>query len=123
MQISHPVKRNEFLKENRLLNKEDFKNVFSSVFKKIGCKYFFGLLKKNNLKNQRLGIIVSKSNVKKANKRNLIKRIIKESFRLNKEKIQNMDVIVLIKKEINQLKTKKEIRREIDRLWEKIETQ
>lgn len=123
MQISPLVNENEFSKKNRLLNKKDFEEVFSLAFKKVGNQYFFILLKKNNSNNKRVGVIVSKNNVRKANKRNLIKRIIKESFRLNKKKLSELDIVVLVKKEVNQLKTKKDVRREIDSLWEKIQTQ
>lgn len=117
MRIRQSIKSNQFTKKNRLLNKKDFNDVFSQADKKFGNKSFLILLKKNNLENQRLGIIVSKVNIRKANQRNLIKRIIRESFRLNKEKMPCVDLVVLIKKEINQLKTKKEIRIEIDKLF------
>lgn len=50
---------------------------------------------RNNFHQARLGISISKKKIKKATKRNRIKRIIREAFRYNKNELQGMDIIVL----------------------------
>ncbi len=48
----------------------------------------------NNLGIARLGLAISRKNIKTAIKRNQIKRIIRESFRLNQEKLEGLDIVV-----------------------------
>jgi ribonuclease P protein component len=68
-------------KTNRLTKKKDFETVFRfgrSIFTKhIGIKY-----QKSNLPQPRFGIIVSNKIAKKANKRNKLKRQLREIIRL-----------------------------------------
>lgn len=52
----------------------------------------------NRLPYSRLGIIVSKKLVKKATRRNRLKRLIREAFRLNKPQLpKGLDIIVNLK--------------------------
>lgn len=58
------------------------------------------ILRKNNKDVRRLGLVVGRK-VGGAVSRNRIKRLIREFFRLNKEKIpESSDLIVLAKKDI-----------------------
>lgn len=58
------------------------------------------MLRKNNKDARRLGLVVGRK-VGGAVSRNRIKRLIREFFRLNKEKIpESSDLIVLAKKDI-----------------------
>lgn len=47
----------------------------------------------------RLGIVVAKRNVKLAVKRNKLKRMIRESFRLQQQLLMGLDVVVVVKQE------------------------
>lgn len=49
----------------------------------------------NRSDQARLGIIVAKRNVKRAVDRNRIRRLIRESFRQEKEGLRGLDIIVL----------------------------
>ncbi|BFR92807.1 ribonuclease P protein component [endosymbiont of Pachyrhynchus infernalis] len=55
----------------------------------------------NNLNYPRLGIYISKKCIKLSNKRNLLKRLIREYFRINKYKIYNLDYILKLKYNFN----------------------
>ena len=83
-------------KKNRLLDKKKFDSVFQSP-SKTSDKYFTLLFCKNNKSYSRLGLVISKKKCKLAVNRNKIKRIIRESFRTNKNSLNGYDVVVLNK--------------------------
>lgn len=87
-------------KENRLRKKKDFEEVFKRGQTKTGRNIFLKV-KKNKLKTNRFGWIVSLKISKKAVVRNRIKRqlraIAKKNF-LNLK--QGFDIIVIVKSEI-----------------------
>jgi ribonuclease P protein component len=56
------------------------------------------IAKKNNLGIARLGLAVSRKNVKTAIKRNQIKRIIRENFRLNQQDLEGLDIVVTVQR-------------------------
>lgn len=52
----------------------------------------------NILGYSRIGLIISKKYIKKSHERNLIKRLIRESFRIHQHMLYSMDFIVIFKK-------------------------
>ena len=87
--------KNRFPVEARILNKTEFQNIYST-----GTRYFsknFVLVCKDGASDQsRLGITVTKKISKRANKRNTLKRRIREIFRLNRHRLSGvMDIIVI----------------------------
>ena len=56
---------------------------------------FIVLYQQNNRDAPRLGMAISKRKCSQATTRNRLKRVIRESFRLNKEKIGDLDIVVL----------------------------
>lgn len=96
--------------DSRLKKATDFANVFNSrgtETKKINGENCILLHKINRLSRPRLGIIVSKKNVPLACARNRLKRIAKESFRLNQYKLTNIDCVLLIYKGADCFSSKK----------------
>ena len=77
------------------------------------------LFRDNATGHPRLGIIVAKRNAKRSVDRNLIKRIIRESFRMCKTKLPASDYIVILKRPLKTVKRKK-LRKHIDSLWQQI---
>ena len=53
------------------------------------------LARSNQLDNARLGLAIAKKHVKLAVDRNRIKRVIRESFRYNRQQISGLDLVVL----------------------------
>ena len=107
-----------FQEINRLLSKKDFKSVFAKPHK-VSLKFFIALYHPNQRSYPRLGIILAKQHLKRAVDRNLVRRLLKESFRVHKEMLKGLDIIVLLRSECTPL-DKKALRVDVDNLWQKL---
>ena len=87
-----------FSRQLRLIKPAEYKNVFAKPIKSSDL-YFTLLAQKNELNHPRLGLAIAKKNIKKAVNRNVIKRTIRENFRLQQHNLGNVDIIVLARKE------------------------
>ena len=72
----------------------EYKQVFRGG-QRIKGKYFLLIFYENQNNTPRLGLAISKKYCRLASKRNKIKRIIRESFRKNKDILSGVDVVVL----------------------------
>lgn len=107
-----------FPRTARLLTAEDFRNVFR-LSKKNRSKYFVVMNMPNGKGYPRLGLAISKKHLAKAIKRNTVKRIIRESFRLAQSKLGGIDVLILSHPGIiNADKT--ELRKSLDHQWKRL---
>lgn len=73
----------------------------SSVFtfnRRINSEHFQILVKPGSAFHGRLAVIVSKRIAKLASRRNYIKRLSREVFRLHQDKLASMDIVVRVKK-------------------------
>ena len=66
-----------------------------------------------------LGIVVAKHHLKRAVDRNVVKRLVRESFRHHKESLKGLDIIVLLRSKCTPL-DKTALREEIDNLWRQL---
>lgn len=107
-----------FPKRLHLREAADFKKVFQAR-KKHGAHGFSLYVNANGLLYPRLGLVVAKKAVRKAVVRNRIKRIIRESFRYNQQKLDGKDIVVIVYPNILTLQNS-ELRQQIDRQWLKI---
>ena len=113
----------EFNRESRLLTPGQFQYVFEKPIR-FGSRHFTLLiiptkLSDDSCKNNRLGLAIAKKRVKLAVQRNRIKRIIRESFRLNQHDLPAIDMVVMVKSGIDKLDNK-EINQELSKIWRKI---
>jgi len=91
-----------FPKKKRLLDRADFVNLNRSGYR-YHTRHFVVIVKTNGLSITRLGVTVSKK-AGKAVKRNRVKRLIREVFRLNTSYIpQGYDIVVAAKKDASYL--------------------
>ena len=111
-------KKLHFPRNQRLLTKAEFKSVFDQS-RKVSQKHLLVLFKASPQAKNRLGVIVGKRVAKKAVTRNTIKRIMRESFRLNQAMFSGLDLIIIARAQCDKLE-KVELRRGIDKLWEKL---
>ena len=77
------------------------------------------LARHNELDTARLGITVPKKKVKNASDRNQIKRIVRESFRLQRHQLPNVDIIVIAKHGIGKMDNRA-LAEQLDKLWRKM---
>ncbi|CAL4317734.1 Ribonuclease P protein component [Buchnera aphidicola (Protaphis terricola)] len=94
-----------FKKKSKLLKSINFKYVFEKNYMQSNFELVI-LGRSNYLGYPRLGISIPKKNVKYAYKRNIIKRLIRETFRLLQYKLTSKDFIVIAKKNIISLNNK-----------------
>ncbi len=104
-----------FPKKCRLVSESDFQSVFRQS-KKISRPSLRVLYKPNQLPHARLGVLVSKRFVRKAVSRQLLKRLVRESFRHHQAQLAGFDVLVMPQKACDQ-QTKPIFRQEVDNAW------
>lgn len=103
----------------RLLNSGDFSKVFNNTEFKASNRYLLILATPNECDKAKLGFVIAKKHVKHAVQRNRIKRIIRESFRLNQHQLANNDFVILARPGLGDLDNS-QIREMIDELWFKL---
>lgn len=108
----------EFNRESRLLTPGQFQSVFTKPIR-FGSSHITVLTSQNPDKNNRLGLAIAKKRVKLAVQRNRIKRLIRESFRLNRNNLPNIDIVVMVKSGTDKLDNK-EINQQLEKIWRKI---
>ena len=86
------------MKKENILTKNEVTEVFNNVEVKLSSPHFTFLLSTRSVDEPALCAILTKKNIKKATKRNLCRRLIKESFRAHKDLLANKSLVVLSKK-------------------------
>ena len=84
-----------FGRSRRLTRSSEYKAVFESNDYRITSGPLLLLARDNKMPGPRLGLVVGKKAVPTAVQRNRIKRIIRESFRLNQQAIHSADIVIL----------------------------
>jgi ribonuclease P protein component len=82
----------------RLKKPAEYKKVFAKPVKSSDT-YFTLLAIKNDFDHPRLGLAIAKKNIKKAVHRNVIKRTVRENFRIQQQTLGNIDIVVLARRE------------------------
>jgi len=102
-------------RNQKLLTSESYQKVFNQA-QRFGNRSFTVLARENSLDHARLGLAISKKCAKKAVDRNRIKRLFRESFRLNQYTLPSVDIIVMCKPSALVLDNK-EIYTQIETQW------
>lgn len=108
---------NRFVKSKRLKCSQDFKQAFQQGIKfRQGCLTTY--TKSNDLGYARLGLAITKKAVPNAASRNRIKRVIRESFRLNQHLLSGLDIVVTVKSHC--LSNKQFLSCDLDKQWSRL---
>lgn len=100
----------------RILHSKDFSFVIQHS-QRTSMSHLIILSRLNMLTHPRIGLIVAKKYVPRSHDRNQIKRIIRESFRLNQYVLPLMDFIIIATQGITSL-DKKNIKIILEKLWQ-----
>ncbi|MGY6773774.1 ribonuclease P protein component [Gallibacterium sp. ZY190522] len=106
-----------FSRELRLLTPSQFNFVFQQPFR-ASLPEISIIARPNSLQHPRLGLTVAKKYVKRANQRNRIKRICRESFRLQQHLLPNYDFIIIARKGISDIDNML-LFKMLDKLWQR----
>jgi ribonuclease P protein component len=112
------VGENHFSRELRLLTPTHFEYVFSNAIPSVSPQLTL-LARFNTSNNPRLGITLAKKRVKHAHDRNRLKRVIRESFRLERHSFPNIDIVVVGKSGLDKL-SNQELFFLLSKLWKKL---
>ena len=113
----YPIVLNGFDKTRRLLTKENYNVVFEKS-NKITSSDFLFLYRLNTIGHARLGLALSKKMIRKAHDRNRLKRLLRETFRLN-TRLPPVDIIVLAKFGVGS-KAQTLLRVNLEKSWNKL---
>jgi ribonuclease P protein component len=108
------MKKQSFGKEEKILRKKEFSAAYDRG-KRLSSANFIVFLNPNQQGKLRLGITVSKR-VGKAVQRNRIKRLLREFFRVNKERLPQAQDIVIVARKDTSAKKLEEVSRELEGL-------
>lgn len=110
--------RFSFSPQKRLLTAAEYSQVFNQGCCKAGDNAFLLLARQNQLEIGRLGLAVSKKQLRRAVDRNRVKRMARETFRQH-ENLSGFDLVLLCRPGVKGL-DKSEIRHKLDTLFDKI---
>ena len=109
-----------FKRHQRLLTSSQYQAVFDHVDCRVGHKAFLILARKTEpTQAGRLGLVVSKKNLKRAVDRNQFKRHVRNSFRLNQSRFQGLDILVLSRNGALSMPSEA-LREELEKSWQKL---
>ena len=118
--LATPVPTARFTKEQRLLTPVAFREVFDAPERKIHQSHLMAFVRSNVHDKPRVGMAITKRKVPTAVARNLIKRHIREQFRTKSLKIENKDIVFIVKKSIKDI-NKEELKNQVDNIFKKLE--
>lgn len=99
-----PEGRYAFKKNERLRRRSEFSALFQSG-KRIHSEYLTVILSTNTSDVRRLGLVVGKKVRKEAVRRNRMKRLLREFFRLNKHRLPaSQDILIVARKDFSFMK-------------------
>lgn len=107
-----------FGKDVRLRCAKDYQGVFNHTFFKVHQPYFLLLasLSPSEIQSSRVGLVVAKKKVRRAHERNRVKRISRESFRLNQHKLLGLDIVVMPKVGIEKI-SNQDLHEQLNLAW------
>lgn len=109
-----------FIKEQRLLTPAAFREVFDAPERKLHQSHLMAFVRTNTHEQPRVGMAITKRKVPTAVSRNLIKRQIREQFRIKASSLENKDIVFIVKNSVKGL-SNKEIKMEVMNIFKKIE--
>nr|WP_238346447.1 ribonuclease P protein component [Pseudomonas taiwanensis] len=102
-----------------MLTPRHFKAVFDSPTGKVPGKNLLILARENGLDHPRLGLVIGKKSVKLAVQRNRLKRLMRDSFRLNQQMLAGLDIVIVARKGLGEIDNP-ELHQHFGKLWKRL---
>lgn len=109
-----------FPRSQRLLTAGDYRHVFDRAAFKVHGKGLLALACNNDQDHPRVGLVFSKKNVRRAVDRNRLKRLVRESFRLQQHRLPAVDIVVLSRRGVQELDNDT-LHRQLHGMWRRLE--
>jgi ribonuclease P protein component len=106
-----------FPRNARLSGPEQYATVFDAPAIRVSSAAFLLLAAHSQYECARVGIIVARKHIRLANRRNRIKRLVREQFRCSPLNL-TLDMVVLVRAHADQL-TNQEVSIDLKQLWKK----
>ena len=103
---------------HRLHASDQFRQVFKNTEVRVAHPKYILLAKCNSVDYARLGIVVGKRHINKASARNVIKRLVRETFRKNIWS-ESFDVLFLVRSDLTGI-SKKELTGLLEDGWKRL---
>ncbi|MDH5183756.1 MAG: ribonuclease P protein component [Gammaproteobacteria bacterium] len=107
-----------FSRSKRLLKPGEFKQVFDHSTRSSDSNLTV-FCRPNSQGNARLGLAISKKQLKRAVDRNRIKRLVRESFRQHQFVLSSLDLVVLARRSIHELDNR-QVLHALERHWQRV---
>ena len=109
---------NGFPRCYRLITKSSYQQVFSKP-KRVSTPELLFLFSSNNQTESRLGLAIAKKQIPRAVDRNRVKRLVRESFRHQRQEIISQDIVVMARKSLLNMDNT-QVRSQLDKLWRQV---
>lgn len=109
-----------FPRRLRLLTAGEYRHVFDHAAFKIHGKGLLALAIPNTLGHPRVGLVFSKKNVRRAVDRNRLKRLVRESIRLQQHRLPAVDIVVLSRRGVHE-QDNATLHRQLHSMWRRLE--
>jgi ribonuclease P protein component len=110
-----------FPRTARLTTSDHYQRVFAESTR-VSNRAFTLLARANTEGVPRLGLAISKKCARKAVQRNRIKRLVRETFRMQQKELPAIDIVVLCRPEAVQ-QDSKELAQGLEKLWHRLQKQ
>lgn len=101
-----------------MLHRPEFDRVFDNPVRIVASPFTL-LFRENQLGHPRLGMVISKKNVRLAVSRNRIRRRARESFRAVCPDLPGVDLVLIVRRDIIQFKPD-QLREPLTKLWSRL---
>lgn len=109
-----------FPRRLRLLTAGEYRHVFDHAVFKIHGTGLLALARPNTLGHPRIGLVFSKKNVRRAVDRNRLKRLVRESIRLQQHCLPAVDIVVLSRRGVHE-QDNATLHRQLHGMWRRLE--
>ncbi|MEN9432970.1 MAG: ribonuclease protein component [Pseudomonadota bacterium] len=113
----------DFPRHVRLTRPGEFQHVFErGRHRRLSGQGLMARVRENDVQQARLGLAISKRNLRRAVDRNLVKRLARESFRRYQSQLPAVDIVILSQPSLLGMPNS-DISKQLDIIWQQVQRQ